>query len=273
MRRGTCPGVVEHVPARPAARRPGDAAVQPRLRPDLRGARQGAVRLAGVQLRRARHGQHGDPQPLRDARGEGPLARAAPRRHDPLGVLHDRARRGLVGRDERVVADRSGRRRLRAQRQEVVQLGCHPRPLRRPDRDGQERSARHAPPAAVDDRRAARHARCAGRAAPDVVRLRGGRWTSRDRLLRRARADGEPARPRGRRIRHRPGAARTRTHPPLHAVHRRCRAGAVVDGRPSAVPHRVRHLDRAQGTGPGLDRRVAASRSTWPASTSCTPRT
>ena len=46
----------------------------------------------------------------------------------------------------------------------------------------------------------------------------------------------QPDRPGGRRLRHRPGPPRPRSHPPLHALRRRGRAGARADvpaGRPS----------------------------------------
>ena len=54
-------------------------------------------RAHGVQLRRARHRQHGDPRRARHARAAGALAQPAARRRDPLVLLDDRARRLGVG--------------------------------------------------------------------------------------------------------------------------------------------------------------------------------
>ena len=56
------------------------------------------------------------------ARAEGPLADAAARRRDPLGVRDDRARRRELRRDQHRAAHRARRRRLRAQRAQVVDL-------------------------------------------------------------------------------------------------------------------------------------------------------
>ena len=57
----------------------------------------GRVRLVarGVQLRRARHRQHGDARALRHPGAEAGVARAAAGRRDPLGLCHDRAAGGL----------------------------------------------------------------------------------------------------------------------------------------------------------------------------------
>ena len=49
---------------------------------------------------------------------------------DPFGVRHDRAGRGLLGRHQHPAVDPPGRRRLRAERSEVVDLGRRLRALR-----------------------------------------------------------------------------------------------------------------------------------------------
>ena len=79
-------------------------------------------RLGGLQLLGAGHRQHGGAAPVRHPRAEGSLADAAARGRDPLGVRDDRARRGLLGRDQHRAAHRARRRGLRAQRAQVVDL-------------------------------------------------------------------------------------------------------------------------------------------------------
>ena len=64
------------------------------------------LRVGGAQLLRARHRQHGDPQPVRLGTDQAVLAGAAARGRDPLGVLHDRARFGLIGCHQRPAANR-----------------------------------------------------------------------------------------------------------------------------------------------------------------------
>ena len=68
---------VEPVPAAPRAGRAGHEALQPRLRADLRGARQGHVLVGGAELRGARHREHGDPQHVRVRDRQAGLAGAA----------------------------------------------------------------------------------------------------------------------------------------------------------------------------------------------------
>ena len=75
------------------------------------------------------------------------LAEAAAGRQDPLGLRHDRARRGLVGRDQHRLPHRARRRRLRDQRPQVVDLGRARPALRDPDLDGQDRPRRLRPTA------------------------------------------------------------------------------------------------------------------------------
>ena len=53
------------------------------------------------------------------------------------GIRDDRAGRGLVGRDQHLVADRAGRERLRAERAQVVDHRRTAPALPDPDRDGQ----------------------------------------------------------------------------------------------------------------------------------------
>ena len=69
-------GPLEPVPPAPVTRLARHQAVEPRLRADLRAARQGRVRLRGPELRRPRHRQHGDPQPVRLGERQARLAGA-----------------------------------------------------------------------------------------------------------------------------------------------------------------------------------------------------
>ena len=108
----------------------------------------------------------------------------------PLGVLHDRARRGVVRRDEHRHPHPPRRRPLRHHRpQVVVDRRDEPR-CGDLHRHGQDRSGCRAPPSAVHDPRAARHRGRAHRAPAQRVRLRRPRprRSRRDRLRRRARA-------------------------------------------------------------------------------------
>lgn len=68
---------------------------------------------------------------------------------------------------------------------------------------------------------------------------------------------GEPDRRGGRRLRHRPGPARPRPHPPLHAAHRHGRARPGTDVPPRQRPGRLRQAARRAGRGAGVDRRFA----------------
>ena len=233
-------GPVEPLPPAPRSGLAWHEALQPRLRPDLRAARQGDVRLRGPELLGARHGQHGDPQRLRvgdrQARLAGPVARG----RDALGVLDDRARRGVIGRHEHRAAHHPRRERLRAQRDEVVLLGCAPAEVSRPHRDGEDRPRRAATSAAVDDRRAQGRAGRQDRPHAARLRLRPRRWASGDLLRERAGRRRQPARRGGRRVRHVAGPPRPGTHPPLHALDRRRRAGARADDRPCPAALDVR---------------------------------
>ena len=92
---------------------------------------------------------------------------------DPLGVRDDGARRRVVGCHQHRVAYRAPRRRVCAQRPQVVDLGRRRPALHDPDLHGQERpDARGSPPPAVDDPGAPRYARSHGAAAAAGLRLR-----------------------------------------------------------------------------------------------------
>ena len=73
---------------------------QPRICAVRRGNGPRRFRQRSVQLLGARHRQYGSVPPLRDARAEGEISAAADERRDPLGVSDDRARGGLVRRDQ-----------------------------------------------------------------------------------------------------------------------------------------------------------------------------
>ena len=81
---------------------------------------QGASRRRDVQLLGARHRQHGSAGALRLGEHKKRLAGAAARRQDPLGLPDDRAGRRLVGRHQYRDALRARRRRLCAERREMV---------------------------------------------------------------------------------------------------------------------------------------------------------
>ena len=128
----------------------------------------------------------------------------------------------------------------------------------RPHRDGEDRSRRPATSSAVDDRRAQGHAGRQDRPHTARLRLRPRRRASGD-LLRRDRAGlgRQPARRGGRRVRHVASPPWPGSHPPLHALDRRRRAGARADDRAGPAALDVRLDGRPEGPDPGLDRRVA----------------
>ena len=74
----------------------------------------------GAQLLGAGHREHGDPGHVRHRAAAAGLARSAPRWSHPLRLLHDRARGGVVGRDQHLDPHRDRRRRVRHQRPQVV---------------------------------------------------------------------------------------------------------------------------------------------------------
>ena len=223
----------------------------------------------GDQLLGARHREHGAALAVRHGGAEGALAGSAPGRADPVGVLHDRARRRLVGCDEHRHADRARRRRLRAQRAQVVDVGRDVAAVRAPDRHGGHRPRRRAAPAPEHDPRAAGHAGCPRRPLDEPVRVRrrAARRPRRDRLRRCARAGGEPARRRRRGLPARAGAARAGPHPPRDARDRdgRARAGDDVPADRLAVDvrapdHRPRRRPALDLRGAGEDRAGAPAR-------------
>ena len=128
------------------------------------------------------------------------------------------------------VPHRARRRRLRDQRTQVVDLGRRRPALPDLHRHGQDRPDGAPPPPAVDGA-GARWTRPASTIVRDlpVFGYQRPRGPLRDQLRRRAGAGHQPPRRGGRRLRHRPGPARPRPHPPLHAHHRRRRAGPRAD--------------------------------------------
>ena len=149
-RRGSLEPVPSRRPVRPRAHQLG---VRDALRahgPQRRGAH-------GLQLRRARHGQRGDPRRARHRGAEGALAPAAARRRDPQLLLDDRA--GDLGLRPHAArrARRAGRRRVGRERPQVVHLGLQRRLDRH--RHGGDRPRRAAAQAREHDPRPDRHAR------------------------------------------------------------------------------------------------------------------
>ncbi len=145
---------------------------EPRVRPALRDHGARGLRAGGLQLRGARHRQHGGDRALRHGGPQEGMARAAARGTHPLRLRHDRAGRGFVRRHQHLHRDPPGRRRVRHQRPQVVDLG-HPRPpLQDPDRDGPDGQRRPDSSPAEHDPGAARHAGRHGRALPPGLRLR-----------------------------------------------------------------------------------------------------
>ena len=135
-----------------------------------------------------------------------------------LGVLHDRARGGVLGRHEHRHADRARRRRLRHQRPQVVDVRRDVPALRAADRHGRHGCRRRASPAPEHDPRARRTPRASassGRracSATTTARTAGTRRSStttsacrrRTSSARRATASGS------RRSASGPGASTTR---------------------------------------------------------------
>ena len=148
-------GPVELLPPRRRDRR---GPVEPRLRLHRDRARQEPAGVGVAELRGARHRQHGGARAGRHPGAEGAVARAAARRRDPLGVRDDRARRGVVRRQERRLQGRARRRRVGDQRREVLHLRRRRPALQDHDHDGADQPGRVAAPAPVADPRADGHA-------------------------------------------------------------------------------------------------------------------
>ncbi len=114
-------GTLEPVHAPRDAVDPGPR-TEPGLRLPGRAGRTQPPGLGGHELLGARHGEHGGAGPVRHGPAEGGMAGTAARGPYPLGVRHDRARRGLVGRHQHPAVDPPRRRRVRPQRSKVVDL-------------------------------------------------------------------------------------------------------------------------------------------------------
>jgi hypothetical protein len=169
------------------------------------------------------------------------VAGAAARRRDPLGLPDDRAGGGLVGRHQHPVQHPPRRRPLRDQRPQVVRSGA-----------GNPRCAIFIVMGKTDPEARAtaqQSMMLVPRDTPGVTVLRrctvfgyddaphGHMEIVLDNV--RVPAEQHPARRRPR-LRDRPGPPRPGPHPPLHAQHRRGRAGAGDDDRPPVGPHRLR---------------------------------
>jgi len=177
-----------------------------------RSRRSWAGRTSGPRpsTARRRHRQHGGAGPLRQRCTEAAVAQAAARGRDPLGLRDDRARGGVVRRDQHHREHRARRRPLRGERPQVVDLRRRRPALQDPHLHGQDGSAEPEPaPAAVHDPRADGRTGRARRAQRARVRLRRrAARPFRGRLRGRARARGQPAARRGPRLRDRAGPAR-----------------------------------------------------------------
>ena len=143
-----------------------------------------APRPGGDELQRPGHRQHGGADALRHRRAQGAAGCARCSTGDPLGVRDDRAGGRLATRPISRLRMRARRRRVRDQRPQVVDVQRAARELPGADRDGQDRPAAAAAPAAVDAGRPDRRPRGDGRARPAGVRLPGPRGPRRDRSSR-----------------------------------------------------------------------------------------
>src|SRR6185503_3362792 len=239
----------------PRARRHGVVPARVRLR--QRGAGPDAARPLRLPLPGAGRGEHGDPPRVRHRGAEARLAGATRRRAHPELLLHDRAA------DARLEPGVDGHpgpargRHLDPRRAEVVHHRRRRRELRHRDGGDRSRAAQRLPPGEPDHRR---HGHAGG--APAAEHLGHGRagerlgLAGRDYLRGRPRTPGErPRRARGR-VHHRPGPARPRPHPPLHAVDRHLPARLRAPLRPRGVARAVsRAAARAEGNHPAVDRR------------------
>ena len=249
------------LPGPGARRRPDEPAVRPAGR-DHRA--QPARRPRGGELQRAGHREHGAAAPPRHARAAGAVAGAAAGGPDPLGFLHDRARRGLVRRVEhRAADDAHRRRRVRPERAQVVDDGRALGRRRGAARDGGERARRAAPRAAHDPARPEGLAGRAGQAGPVGVRFLGRdtRGARRGGVRRRPGGSRGAAGGAGTRFRAGPGTAGAGPDPPLHAADRDGRAGVRPDVPPRRGAGRVRQAAGRAGRRPG-DRSPTAG-SAW----------
>ena len=222
-------GPVEPVPAAQRARR---GPHQPRICAARRNDGPRGLCVRGVQLLGARHGQYGSAGPLRQPASAGPMAEAAARRRNPLGLHHDGAGGRFVRCDEHRDPHRAQGRSLCDQRPQMVVVGRRRSALQDHDRDGQDRSRYRQIPPAIADPRADGYAGRQDRAHAAGVRLSTMRRTAMAKSLFEGRegAAREHDPGRGPRLRDRARPPRTRPHPSLHAHHRRRRARAGTDG-------------------------------------------
>ena len=247
-------------PRRPLRPRADQLGVRDPLRAD---GPQPRRRADGLQLRRARHGEHGDPRRARHRRAARALPRPAARGRDAQLLLDDRARGLRLGPDHAPDPGRPRGRRVGHQRAQVVHLGRRRRGLR--DRDGRHRPRRRAVQPRLDDPGADRQPRLQPRPPRlgDGPRRRARPLRDPLRGLRRARV--LPARRARRRLRRRPGPPRPRPHPPLHARDRHRRARDRDDVRARQHPPRLRRPARRQAVHPGVHRHARGWRSNRPA--------
>ena len=253
---------VEPVPARRRSTAPGSSNCDYAPLAEIMG--RTPHRSGGLQLLGARHRQHGGAAPVRHPRAEGALAAPAARRRDPLRLRDDRAGRGLLGRHQHRAAHRARRRRLRAQRPQVVDDRRHAPELQDPDRDGQDRPRRARPTSSsrwcscrsdtpgLDDR-----AQPAGLRLPRPPRATA---SSTSPTCACPSPTSSPGRATGFAIaqaRLGPGP-----HPPLHARDRRGRAGARADVRARGRARDLRQAGarRARTSATGSPRRASSSR-------------
>ncbi len=246
---------MEPVPARRGAR---GGAVERRVRAAGRAHGRLAARQRGLQLQRAGHRQHGGAAALRLPRAARALAGPAARGRDPLGVLHDRARRRLLGRDEHA-GDRDARGRGGgAQRAQVVEHRRRAPELPRGDLHGPHRPAGRPLPPALDGARPAGHPRGEGRADAHHDGLRRRPRRARRGLLHRRAPAGQRGDRRARAgVRDRAGAPRPGPRAPLHAPDRPRRAGAEAGLHASQRARRVRQAAGQPRRQPRADRRRA----------------
>ncbi len=227
---------------------------QPRVRAAGGAGRALDHRPRGAQLLGAGHRQHGDPGHVRHARAAGPVAAAAAGLPDPVGVRDDRAGGRQLRRPQHHLDHPPRRRRLRAQRPQVVHLR-RPRPGLQADHlHGQVRPRRSDVPPAEHDPGARRRPGRRGAARPADVRLPGPARPRRGAVHRRAGPGHQHARRRGRRLRDRPGPARPGADALRDAGHRVRRAGPVDDVPPRGRPRGVRRPAGRPGRGPRVDR-------------------
>ena len=237
--------------ARPVEPLPGPS-------PGGRGAHQPPVRAPGgdhraqpgacprgAQLRRAGHREHGTAGRVRFTRAAGTLAPAAAGRDDPVGLLHDRAGRRVLGCRPTSPPGSSG---TATSTSSPAGSGGRRRDepgLRALHRDGPDRLGRGPAPPAVDDPGAPGHPGVTFGAGMQPVRLRrrAARRPRRGRVRRRPGARGQPDRRRGRRLRDRAGPAGPGPDPPLHAARSvapsgpwSCSAAGSPTGSRSASP-------------------------------------